>query len=163
MNFVTYGYIVLAAMHVLRMTDKDEKPNVGHMNESQRKEHIEEIASKIVRRFITLDVKMPDNIEARTKNDRIKKTGRIRCGYNGCVKTFVADNVVRRRHREICQFKTCDIATGSLDEEIFEEEDTEGILPSEDSLYNYSCRILTEGLLDLARQDAVREGDGERI
>ena len=106
---------------------------------------------------------MPDNIEERTKNDRIKKIGRIRCGCSGCVTTFIADNSVRHRHREICQFKTCDIGTGSFNEELFEEEDADGILPSEDCLYNYSCQRLTEGLLDLARQDAVREGDGERI
>ena len=48
-----------------------------------------------------------------------------------------------------------------------------GVLPSsneqqkpattEDFKYNYICALMREGLLDIARLDAVKEGDGERI
>ncbi len=73
MNFVTYGYIVLAAMHVLRITDKDETPNVGYISDIKRKEHMEYIASKIVQMLIALDVKMPPNIEENSKQDKKKR------------------------------------------------------------------------------------------
>ena len=59
------------------------------------------------------------------------------------------------------------IASAVVDKFVFPH----GVLPSDshptdhqaDYKHNYICALLREGLLDMARLDAVKEGDGERI
>ncbi|XP_072019454.1 uncharacterized protein [Amphiura filiformis] len=68
---------------------------------------------------------------------------------------------------EVRQAYLQEISTAIVDRFVFPH----GVLPSgscstdhqEDYKYNYICAVMREGLLDIARLDAVREGDGERI
>lgn len=77
-------------------------------------------------------------------------------------KSFTNDGLVRKKHRAKCEF----IAADEVQQAQPQEETFEAIPDppdNQDSLYNYSCALLREGLLDWARHDAVREGDGPRI
>ena len=93
------------------------------------------------------------------------KQNRFMCGYQGCKKRPCFDGITRRRHWEKCPCKAnCEIhysnntAKGEMNVDHAVSSD-----PAEDYKFNYSCKLLGDGLLELTRKDASREGDGSRL
>lgn len=174
-NFVTYGYTVIAAMKIKDMADKDAKPSDVQvdMTDTAKESYLDEIAAEIVRCFVLPEENEPEDQFTETMFDdptsgRVNKGARVACGYPRCQKNFAYDGLTRQAHREKCQFKDAieetDVIVTSLDFLANEnEDDARKNKGAEDFKLNYSRKVLREGLLDLARKDASNEGDGERI
>lgn len=91
---------------------------------------------------------------------------RVPCGFPGCKKTYAGKGACWRKHRESCPFKSANLCSdeenpkeAESDEQQMEETDKK---EHQDYVFNYSCSILREGLLDWAREDASKENDGDR-
>ena len=175
-NFVTYGYTVIAAMKVKDMADKDAAPSdvQSGMTDTAKEKYLEEMSTEVVRRFVLCEEDEPQDKFTETMFDdeptsrKVKKGSKVACGYPRCQKQFAYDGLTRQAHREICQFKDkdedADVVTNMdfHESENDQEDDTKKNEGNEDFKLNYSRRVLREGLFDLARKDASNEGDGER-
>lgn len=171
-SFVTYGYTVLAAMKILAIEEKDDKPvDAPNDNDEEKKKYLDVLAKKIVRTFVLPDEEIPEiqyNIEkAESTPDKKRKSTSFPCGFPGCKKIFKSDTEARRRHRANCAFSSpinecIDSEVALFMEGSSMEDCTEKDAPTEDGIFNYSRRVLSGGLFDIARKCASEEGDGEK-
>lgn len=160
MRFATYGYVVLAAMKILRIEDKDANPgdiSPGASDEAKQ-QYLEILATSIIESFALKD---EDQVQA-NENEEVERKSNFPCGYYGCHKTFQFDGLNRDLHMANCEFKEIEVQSNINDLVFAAESKGQKVEVSCDKKLIYSCRVLKEGLLDLARVDASDEGDGRR-
>ena len=158
LDFNTHGLVTLAAMKVLDLKDKDEAPS----SSAPPQQLLETTAQAVVEQF-AVDFRDPESIlNPSTAPYQLGKT-RFACGYPGCDRTFARDGVVRTKHRTSCKYKVFEgqVILNAPEPNTTTTQPEANADP--DSKHNYTCALLREGLLDWARHDAVREGDGDRV
>ena len=76
------------------------------------------------------------------------------CDYQGCKKRFCFDGITRSCHREKCPCKangeihySSNTAQGEMNVDHAVSSD-----PAENYKFNYSCKLLGDGLLELTRR-----------
>ena len=166
-NFVTYGYTVLAAIEILGLKDKDEKPaNLNLSTDEEKKDHLNDLAMKILQKYVFQDFEIAeDSIESQCtiKQESAKKLTKQslhKCEFSGCMKSFTTKFMLMK-HRDRCVFRDETKDIESLEQEtldIIETNTNDSNQP--DFKLNYSTRLLREGLLDLLRKFVSKEGDG---
>lgn len=171
LEFVTSGFVVLAALEILGLANLNSVPEgIWSPSSVDSDKYIDRLAFAVLDRFVFQNqqekydnlrsqVQAPNTAEdaSQVEESLQPATSGIACGFDGCNKVFIVDGMVRRRHRNICAFK--DRGTSYQDHSYGKPPN----VSSEDSVLHYSCSILRHGLLDIARHDAVRENDGDRI
>ncbi|KAK3741675.1 hypothetical protein QZH41_011166 [Actinostola sp. cb2023] len=92
-----------------------------------------------------------------------QESTRVPCGFLGCDKTYAGKSACWRKHRESCPYNSNtevnSLTTGKPKQELVEKKEKS---ENQDFIFNYSCSVLREGLLDWAREDATKENDGDR-
>lgn len=126
LRFVTHGYLVLAAMEVMNIANKDEIPSNFTHSEIEQKIKLQNTAEEIFDKFVAFNYKNPESILANRGasqtigiEDEVEvlqpdMNGQYPCGYIGCNKVFQADSHHRAKHRHKCQCKNNTHETKSL-------------------------------------------------
>ncbi|XP_078590946.1 uncharacterized protein LOC144870520 [Branchiostoma floridae x Branchiostoma japonicum] len=191
LNFVSSGYLILAVMESLDMSNMKGRPSLAPRGiETDTRERRSSYLRTVVAKVIDQHILPTFNTHAIVSDIETRQAavggadvpeGRVPCGFPGCPKNYARDGVCLRRHREQCVWSRVEVL-GQGGEEVFEERDGEN-MPStdnqteahtedvqmsesskkEDFKYNYNCSVLREGLFDMVKKDSVNEGDGSRI
>ena len=88
---------------------------------------------------------------------------RVPSGFKRCDKTFAFDGKIRAKHRLNCAFQPDNFNLNAIQVECHSSGRTMNnvkVTDEDDHKFNYTCMVLSEGLLDWARNDASHEGDG---
>ncbi|VDI08139.1 Hypothetical predicted protein [Mytilus galloprovincialis] len=161
LRFVTRGYIILGAMHLLGFDSLDKFKDLNHTSDTQKKEFLEKLSQDIVDKYIATE---KFDLEA-FKQTNTQEEGRHMCGYPGCKKSFAVDGKCRSKHRFRCPYKEFE---GVIQPDNENDQQVQSTIEvekdkKEDFKRNYSCSLLRDGLFDWCREDAARENDGERL
>jgi len=102
-------YIVLAATHLLHLSDPNDSPvECPELECKQKKQDFFDIfALSIIDNYVLDGDYDPHNIIANPAEFQTQKSlqTRIKCGYPQCTKSFAVDGLVRQRHRRMCIYK----------------------------------------------------------
>ncbi|CAC5389064.1 unnamed protein product [Mytilus coruscus] len=160
-RFVTRGYIILGAMHLLGFESLEKFKDLNHTSDTQKKEILEKLSQDIVDKYIATE---KIDLEA-FKQTNTQEEGRHMCGYPGCKKSFAVDGKCRSKHRFRCPYKDFEGVIQPHNENDQQVQSTIEVEKEkkEDFKRNYSCSLLRDGLFDWCREDAARENDGERL
>ena len=170
-DLTTRGYLVLAAMEYLELSDRHGTPT-GYDPAVSKQKYFDDVAYGIVDRFIfgfknplelignhnDLDV-TPKPPEAVIEHGYCQ--GRPKCGHPGCDREFVKEGPVAQRHRRNCQFKV--LRDLDLVEDDENEHKSRYVDETDDYKYNYTTKALRKGMFCASRHDAMKEGDGKRM
>ncbi|CAC5420040.1 unnamed protein product [Mytilus coruscus] len=154
LRFVTRGYIILGAMHLLGFDSLEKFKDLNHTSDTQKKEFLEKLSQNIVDQYITTEKFDLDTL----KETNTREEGRHPCGYPGCKKSFAVDGKCRSKHRFRCPYKDFDgVLQPGNDTDQHVQSTIEVEKKKEDFKHNYSCSLLRDGLFDWCREDAARE------
>ena len=97
---------------------------------------------------------LPDCLNSIFPANEKGKQNRFMCDYQGCKKRFCFDGITRSCHREKCPCKangeihySSNTAQGEMNVDHAVSSD-----PAENYKFNYSCKLLGDGLLELTRR-----------
>ncbi len=85
-RFATYGYLIIAAMKILGIDNKDDSPlDIEEIRDGEeRKEFIENLANEIVEAFV-----FKDEDGAQDKQVSSNEKGSFECVHDGCRKNSI--------------------------------------------------------------------------
>jgi len=137
-----------AAMKVLDMDDINDTPStlksVGNTR-TKKLEYINDISSKIVDEFIK-----QSSLAKITENQEVKINERYKCKYIGCKKTFLNIGKAKFNHE-------------ALDHGVNSKSENQVKRKLKDDVFCYNKGLLEILMLWHNFNDAVSEGDGERL
>lgn len=160
--------IVAAAMKELGIEELEEMsqivPNqIEKWTKAEKKDYLNKLSTTIVDKYILDEAKHKKIVLAANQLEekqlqRLKDmapSGRYKCRFPGCKKTFSSDGKWRQSHEQ-SHNPPVNIQEQPLLTEIHQED-------IRDDMYNYQKALLDYGMVILNFFDAISEGDGARV
>ncbi len=154
-------------MEILNIEKKDDT-SAGMSNETEddkKMRLLNQVALDIVEKFSLPEglFQKAENLVSRKSKNNASTAERVPFGFKQCPKTFAKNEAVRKRHRKSCIHKDVDNVVC----ETKPDNNENGLTTTDETTdhyrkFVYSCRLLREGLQDLAHVDAADEQDGQR-